>query len=855
MRTGGVRAGAILLALLVFVAVAAPLLAPYDPDERSGRPFDSPSPAHPLGTNDVGQDLLSELLFGARVSLGVGTVAALAATALGALVGICAGYRRGWVDAALMRAVDVVLALPVLPLTIVVGVFAGPGLGTQIAVIAAVIWAPVARELRAQVLSLRERDHIAALRAMGAPTRYLMPHHIWPAVFPLVVPQFVLATKTAIGLEAALAFLGLGDPTTKSWGTTLSIAYARSAFLTDAWLWWVLPPGLAIAATVLAFALIGHGLEDRACRLPARAAATTLPPATGEPCAPFPPLHFANLSIGYRAGSVALEPLTLTVESGEILALVGDSGSGKSTALAAACGLLPPGAQVRSGRVYAGGVDVLAASPATLRRLRGRCVALVPQEAMSALNPVRRVRSQLVETVRAHPGPDGGRIGRAEARARAGHLLDLVGLDRRWLRAYPHELSGGMRQRVAIALALAADPAVLLADEPTSGLDVVIAAEILDLLARLRRDLGLAILLVSHDATAVRRIADRALATTSAQPARHAAPPGPTPARPAPADHRGQAPGATATEAPAPLLSVRGLSVTFRQAGRPVYAVRDVDLDVGVGEVVGLVGESGAGKSSVARAVMGLVAADGRAELGGIDVLAARPRAARAARRAAHLVFQDPYASLPPSTRVVDVVAEPLRLAGVRDRDLRRARAGDALAAVRLDPEVFGARLPRELSGGERQRVALARALVARPRLVVADEPTQMLDAALRLEVVDLLEELRHRHGLSVLFVTHDLALARRCCDRIVVMRAGAVVERGRTADLLAGPTHPYTAALVAAAFPDDPRPDDFRSHDFRSEDRREEPTGGTHPGDRVEHGPSLSGGGAGPARAGRRLL
>ncbi|MBA3574707.1 MAG: ABC transporter permease, partial [Pseudonocardiales bacterium] len=226
-----------MLAVLVTVALLAPLLAPYSPTARVGTPFSSPSAAHPLGTNDIGQDLLSELIFAARITLLVGIVAALVATVVGAGVGVVAGYARGWVDTALMRLVDVVLALPVLPLTIVVGVFLGPGLSTQIMVIASVIWAGTARELRSQVLSLREHDHIQALRAMGAGPGHVLPRHVLPSVAPLVVPQFVLATKTAILLEASLAFLGLGDVTAKSWGTMLSMAHDRSAFLTDAWLW------------------------------------------------------------------------------------------------------------------------------------------------------------------------------------------------------------------------------------------------------------------------------------------------------------------------------------------------------------------------------------------------------------------------------------------------------------------------------------------------------------------------------------------------------------------------------------------------------------------------------------------
>jgi len=499
-----------ILALLVLVAVAAPLLAPYDPAERAGRPFGAPSAAHLLGTNDVGHDLLSELVHGARVSLLVGLSAALAATVIGAAVGVTAGYARGRLDPVLMRLVDVVLALPALPLTIVIGVFAGPGLGTQILVIATVMWAGVARELRAQVLSLRERDHIQALRAMGAGPWHVVPRHVLPAVGPLVVPQFVLATKTAILLEASLAFLGLGDITAKSWGTMLSLAHARSAFLTDAWIWWVLPPGLAIALTVLAFALLGHAFEERARpSLRSRRGVHGRPPATTLRLVVHtggPPLAIEGLHVTYSGDTPvrAVDGVDLEIAAGELVGLVGESGSGKSTVAAAAAGMLPPSAEVTDGAVRIEGRDLATLSAEQLRRMRGDRVALIPQEAMSALNPVHTIGDQLVEAVRAHR-----RVGRAAARKRAAELLELVGIDPRRAADHPHQFSGGMRQRVVIAMALANEPAVVIADEPTTGLDVLVQAEVLDLLDGLRRDLGLALLVVTHDLPMIERIADR----------------------------------------------------------------------------------------------------------------------------------------------------------------------------------------------------------------------------------------------------------------------------------------------------------------------------------------------------------
>ncbi|MGE3286772.1 MAG: ATP-binding cassette domain-containing protein [Pseudonocardia sp.] len=501
---GSLRFGLALLAAIAAAALGAELLAPYDPDERVGVPFARPSAAHPLGTNDVGQDLLSELIFGARVSLTVGIVAALLATGVGLLVGLVAGYRGGRVDTLLMRGTDVVLALPVVPLTIVVGVFAGPGLATQIGVIGAVLWARVARELRSQVLSVRERDHVQAARAMGGGPGHVLARHVVPAVVPVLAPQFVIATKVAIGLEAALAFLGLGDVTTRSWGTTLSLAHARSAFLTDAWLWWVLPPGLAIAATVLAFAMIGHGLEERA-----RPQLRDHPPRVRRRAEPAPrvdggaPLVVERLSVAYGEREV-VHDVTLHVAAGETVGLVGGSGSGKSTIAAAAATLLPPAGRVTGGRILVDGRDVATLDGPALRALRGRTVAFVPQDAMSALNPVHTIRAQVVEAVTAHR-----RLDAQQARARADELLAGVGLDPARGGDHPHQLSGGMRQRVVIAIALAADPAVLVADEPTSGLDVLAQDALLDLLAGLHARREIAVLVISHDLPAVARIAHR----------------------------------------------------------------------------------------------------------------------------------------------------------------------------------------------------------------------------------------------------------------------------------------------------------------------------------------------------------
>ncbi|MCK0093381.1 dipeptide/oligopeptide/nickel ABC transporter permease/ATP-binding protein [Rhodococcus sp. HNM0563] len=501
--------GTVILGIPLLCAVAAPWLAPYDPTERVTRPFSKPSAEHLLGADDVGHDLLSMLIHGAQISLFVGVVAALVATTIGTVVGIAAGYLRGATDAILMRVVDVILSLPVLPLTIVIGVFAGPGLTTQITVISAVLWAGLARELRSQVLTLRERDYIQAERAMGAGPLYVLRRHILPAIFPLVIPQFVLTVKTAILLEASLAFLGLGDISAASWGSMLSMAHARNAFLTDAWVWWVLPPGIAIAVTVLGFALLGNAIEERSrpvlTRARSRLRRKTRPvdiPVTEEN--PTAPLIVDDLTVVYGENGRGATNVSFTVAPGELVGLVGESGSGKSTVAAATIGLLPSAAQITSGRILVSGRDVATLSKDEFREIRGNRISLIPQEALSALNPVRTIGSQLDEAIRTHR-----RCTRREARDRTAELLTQVGLGADRADSYPHQLSGGMRQRVVIAMALANEPDVVIADEPTSGLDVLREAEVLALLDDLRTRYSLALLIVTHNLPVIERIADR----------------------------------------------------------------------------------------------------------------------------------------------------------------------------------------------------------------------------------------------------------------------------------------------------------------------------------------------------------
>lgn len=804
-------AGAVLLALLVATALLAPVLAPFDPSAQVGLPLQPPGDGHLFGTDDIGQDLFSQLLVGARISLFVGTLGALLAIGIGVSVGLSSGFAGGAVDVMLMRLVDVALTIPMLPLMIVLHAWFGSGLEAQILVIGGVMWARTARVLRAQVLSSRERGSVNAAWVMGAGAGHLLRLHMLPAVFPLVIPEFVRAVNAAIMLETSLSFLGFGDPTAKSWGTILFYAHARNAYLTSAWLWWIVPPGIAVTATVFAFAAVGYALEHTA--RPAMSGLRrheSIPATSHEPAAANRVVEARDVSIGYRTphGVVgAVEGVSLAIEDGEIVGLVGESGSGKTTLAGALLQLERPPGIVTGGRLLVNGLDVTRLDAVALQRLRGAVVALAPQSAMNALNPVRTIADQLIEAVLAHHA-----VPRDEARRRAHEVLIAVGVPPARAGAYPHEFSGGMRQRVVVAMALINRPRLLIADEPTTGLDVLRQQELLELLRTLRTRFATAMLFISHDVAAVASLADRlvvmkdgtiveagrvrAVVDSPAHPYTRALLAS-VPRHGAPSSGRASEPAIAAQGAP--LLAVTDLRKTFgaRWGAAVVPAVDGVTFTMRPGEILGLVGASGAGKSTLARLVVGLEQPDsGQITLAGGPVRRASRADRLALGRAVHLILQDPYDALPPHLRVRSIVAEPAWIHGTAGC----LPAGEALEAVGLVPARFLNRFPHTLSGGERQRVALARALVLRPRLIVADEPTSLLDVSRRRELLDVMREVGRRYGTGYLYVTHDLGLAWSFCERLLVMQEGRIVEEGPVDELLQSPRHAYTARLVRAA-------------------------------------------------------
>ncbi|QCQ93487.1 dipeptide ABC transporter ATP-binding protein [Rhodococcus sp. SGAir0479] len=531
-----------------------------------------------------------------------------------------------------------------------------------------------------------------------------------------------------------------------------------------------------------------------------------------------PLLEVDALDVAFGSGPTAVRAVReagLTVHPGQTVAVVGESGSGKSTLAHAILGLLPTGGRITGGRIRFDGADLVGASARQLVRIRGSGIGFVPQDPATNLNPVWPVGFQVREALMAN----GVASGRA-ARRRADELLEEAGLEDAADRSghYPHEFSGGMRQRVLIAIGLAARPRLLIADEPTSALDVTVQRRVLDHLSGLTRELGTAVLLVTHDLGVAAERAEHVVVMhrgriVEAGPAerlltdpRDAYTRRLVAAAPSLASARARPRAAAPASAAPPLLVVDGVRKVFRRRGSrigrrravvEVTAADDVSFTVARGTTTAIVGESGSGKSTVARMVSGLLSPDsGTVMFDGTDLTTLQRQAPF--RRRVQPVFQDPYGSLDPTYSVQRIIEEPLRVHRVGDRRTRAGRVRELLDRVALPSETAD-RFPAELSGGQRQRVAIARALALGPELVVCDEAVSALDVVVQDQILRLLDELQRELGLTYVFISHDLAVVRAIADRVVVMHGGRVVEAASAAEVFEHPTHEYTRRLLDA--------------------------------------------------------
>jgi microcin C transport system ATP-binding protein len=519
-------------------------------------------------------------------------------------------------------------------------------------------------------------------------------------------------------------------------------------------------------------------------------------------------LQVERLHVAF-GGKPVVHGVSFDVRRGETVALVGESGSGKSVTALSCLRLLPAAGSNPEGRIALDGTDVLSAEGESLRRLRGGVAGMIFQEPMTSLNPLHTVGRQVSEAVTLHQPTRGDAL-----RRRVIELLRRAGFpqaeDR--LNAYPHQLSGGQRQRVMIAAALANDPALLIADEPTTALDVTIQAQILELLADLKRRLSMAMLLITHDLQIVKRHADRVVVMRNGRAVEQGAVSDifarpqhdytkmllATEPRGRPADVAPAAPTVMQGDAIKVHFPIRrGL---LRRVVGVVKAVDGVSVAIREGETVGLVGESGSGKTTLGLAMLRLESSEGAILFEGRDIQGLNRATLRPLRARMQIVFQDPYGALSPRMTVGEIVGEGLAVHERLSAAERAERVAAALEEVGLEPAMT-VRYPHEFSGGQRQRIAIARALVLKPRLVVLDEPTSALDVSVQAQVVELLRELQAKHRLAYLFISHDLRVVRAMAHRIVVLKDGKVVEEGETAAVVAAPQQPYTRALMAAAF------------------------------------------------------
>jgi oligopeptide/dipeptide ABC transporter ATP-binding protein len=941
LRNRKAQIGLFFLLFFLVLAVFPGLIAPYSPSSEGFLPNLSPSAAHWLGTTSFGQDIFSQVIWGARQSLIIAFAAGLIATLVAVIVGVASAYLGGVVDGVLSTLTDILLVIPIFPLFIVIAAYLhSAGLLDIIIILGALNWSYSARQLRVQALSMRNRDFLKAASVRGERSSYIIAAEMLPSMSSLIVAAFCLNAVFAVLTAAGLQFIGLGDPNAQSWGTMLYWSYQEAALQSGLALWAIMP-GVCLALFGGSLALINFAFDEisnpalrpvRRSSRPRHAKSNLNAPGDQELIASDGSnlvvadetpasesdtessnllLSVRNLSVAYLTDAgpvVAVDNVDLDLHRGEFLAVVGESGCGKSTLMFAISRLLSPPAEIVGGSVTFRGQEMAQMSDKELRHLRWRDFSVVMQNAMNALNPVMTVGQQMRDACKAHSA-----MSNDEIATRSAEVLRLVSIDPIHLNSFPHQLSGGMRQRAMIAMSLLFTPDLIVMDEPTSALDVVGQRSLMRQIKELQNRLGFAVIFVTHDISLVRHFSDRLMVMYAGQVAelgvtstlfetpRHpyaralleaypsirgektpltgiagsppnllTPPPGcrfqPRCADAMPecsliqppiyvvggsevrcllyrdaTDATGSLAGRTnrvvdenaGILVPSPrrdgedslspqgerdretepaLLEVSNLTRTFRMRGfwseKLLHAVDDVSFTVGRREIVALVGESGSGKSTIARLLASLYRpSSGDIRFEGRPVNDIKGRTAKLAYRGeVPMVFQDPYSAINASYRVSHGIMRAIKLHRPDlDASTRRAEAARVMEAVGLEPaEAMLQKYPYELSGGQRQRIGFAQALVLRPKLIIADEPVSMLDVSIRVGILNLMADLRRQEGVSILYITHDLASARYIADRIIVLYAGHVVEVGPTEQILSDPRHPYTKLLLSAV--PDPR-------------------------------------------------
>lgn len=824
---------------------------------------------HVLGTDRTGNDVLWQALKSIRTAWVIGSLTTVAMLPPAIILGIASGYFKGWIDDVIqyvyttLTSIPGVLLIAACVLMMQVYIDTHPNLfptASQRAdlrlfllcmILGLTGWSGLCRLLRAEALKLRELEYVQAARAFGISHWRIMARHLVPNVMHIVLITVVLEFSGLVLYEAVLSYLGIGvDPTMNSFGSM--IEKARFEMSRDPMIWWnLLAAFVFMLALVLSANLFSDAVRDafdprsrlfRARRLggafsvaPGLVADAAVGRLDEDVAPPAPVLRISDLDVAIDSEDqlrFAVKALALTVSRGETFALVGESGSGKSMTAMALMRLLPEALRVSKGRIDLDGVELNTLSESAMRQVRGGRAGMIFQEPATSLNPVMRIGAQLIEPIVLHTELRG-----EAARARAIEWLTRVGIPDPAQRIddYPFQFSGGQKQRIMIAIALAAEPDLLIADEPTTALDVTVQAQVLRLIADIQKEMGMAVLLITHDLAVVRDVADTValmrygeIVETAQAKAFFTAPKHayarelfnaiPTYAkRGRPLSQSGQDRAAQlntqhliAESSLDVLLEVKGLKVEYpirkgflRRTVGWKKVVQDVDFHLNVGETLALVGASGCGKTTVAKALLRLIDPSvkvlGSARIDPLDLLSASGRQSLEMRRQIQIVFQDPYASLDPRMRIGAILQEGI--AALRpewSRQEQARRIAYLLDRVGL-PDDCAMRFPHEFSGGQRQRIAIARALAVEPKILILDEPTSALDVSVQAQILDLLTDLQRETGMAYLFITHNFGVVEYIADRVAVMDSGKLVEVGTTDQVLHHPQHPVTQELLAS--------------------------------------------------------
>ena len=823
---------------------------------------------HVLGTDGTGNDVLWQALKSIRTAWVIGSLTTAAMLPPALILGIASGYFKGWIDDAIQYLYTMLTSIPgvllIAACVLMMQVFidthatsfptaaqrADIRLFTLCMILGLTGWSGLCRLLRAESLKLRELEYVQAAKAFGISNWRIMFRHLLPNVMHIVLITVVLEFSSLVLYEAVLSYLGIGvDPSMNSFGSM--IEKSRLEMSRDPMIWWSLVAAFVfMLALVLSANLFSDGVRDafdpksrlfRPRRFGKVLTKVSSQTNTAEPSASDADgsvlLTLTDLEVGIDVDDgirYAVRALALTVKRGETFALVGESGSGKSVTAFALMRLLPDALKVTDGQIFLEGEDLNQLPESRMRSVRGARIGMIFQEPGTSLNPVMRIGDQIIEPIERHT-PLRGKA----ARARAIQWLDRVGIPEAAARLsdYPFQFSGGQKQRIMIAIALAAEPTLLVADEPTTALDVTVQAQVLDLIGQIQQELGMAVLLITHDLAVVRGVADTVALMRNGQMVETAS-----------ADDFFKTPKhpyARELFDAIPTFSKRGrplsrlVSSSECQAAResqptdwshrqevvlvvddlhvqyPVRAgllrrtigwtniVEGVSFHLHRGETLAVVGGSGCGKTTIAKALLRLTdpsaCVEGRVLLRGESVLKAKRSKLATLRQKMQIVFQDPYASLNPRMRVNEILTEGLEaLRADLSTAHQRERIDYLLKRVGL-PEDAGFRFPHEFSGGQRQRIAIARALAVEPQVLVLDEPTSALDVSVQAQILDLLKELQVETGMAYVFITHNFGVVEYIADRVAVMDAGHLVEVGSAEEVLHHAKHEVTKTLLAA--------------------------------------------------------